>query len=241
MKTRKLQRYKKGSLFNETGPPNQCQCGIECNRPALAKEAFCKAHINQCPRFSPMSGWEPEYDPKLWNSRMAFRETHNCFSYAMNVFDKKQVYKCKHTNNCNVGLHQPGYSSGYNGFTNSEPKTCPNMIARIFGDNPSIQMTDFATKCPAGYSKAAVIIDASDDYHFLRQDSSGYWSHKPGSNRVKNVDAFGHKICDPKLANYNYQQAKKGILNYDIFCSYLCVPRNRPLYLSSQRRATRRL
>ena len=186
-----------------------------------------------CTRVSPLSGWEPEYDPKLWNSRMAFRETHNCFSYAMNVFDKRQVAKCNSEDDCNTPFHQPGTAAGYNRFDDRLPKTCPNMLARIFGDNPTVQMTDFTSKCPDGYSKMALIIDESDDYHFLRQDSNGFWSHKPGARMVKNTDAFKHKIKDPRLANYNYVLSEKGELNYDIFCSYMCVPRNRPLYMKA--------
>lgn len=150
----------------------------------------------------------------------------------MNVFDPRQVAKCKKKGEyCSAPFHQPGSAAGYAGFSNSTPKTCPNMLARIFGDNPTITMTDYSAKCPAGYSKIALIIDASDDYHFLRQDSNGYWSHKPGARSVTNVDARGHLIWDPRLANYDYTAAGDGTLNYDIFCSYMCVPRNRPLYL----------
>ena len=118
------------------------------------------------------------------------------------------------------------------------------MLARIFGDNSSVTMSDFTSQCPANYSKIAVIVDQSDDYHFLRQDSTKFWSHKPGSQKVINIDAYGHRIWDPKLANYNYAQADpEASLNYDIFCSYLCVPRNRPLYLKASggsRKATTR-
>ena len=149
----------------------------------------------------------------------------------MNVYDPRQVAKCKSKDDCNVPFHQPGSSAGYPGFSNSTPKTCPNMLARIFGDNPTIGVSDFASKCPTGYSKIALIIDESDDYHFLRQDSNGYWSHKPGARSVTNVDALGHLIWNPNLANYNYKKAGDGDLNYDIFCSFMCVPRNRPLYL----------
>lgn len=114
------------------------------------------------------------------------------------------------------------------------------MFARIVGDNPENMETDFTSKCPDNYSKIALIIDQSDDYHFLRQDSNRFWSHKPGGNKVINVDAYGHAIWDPKLANYNYKAASGETLNYDIFCSYFCVPRNRPLYLKAHGGGTRR-
>ena len=116
------------------------------------------------------------------------------------------------------------------------------MVARILGDNPNVEMTSFEEKCPTGTSKIALVVDASDDYHFFRQDSNGYWSHKPGARRVTNVDAAGSKIWDPRLAHLDYT-SNEGSLNYDLFCSYMCVPRTTPLYLrvgGGTRRAGRR-
>ena len=149
----------------------------------------------------------------------------------MNVFDKKQIDKCRGKKECNTPFHQPGAASGYSKFSNSRPKTCPNMLARIIGDNPNTYITDFTSQCKPNFSKIALIVDESDDYHFLRQDSNGFWSHKPGAQRVKNIDAYGHRIWDPKLANYDYVSRGSGDLKYDIFCSYMCVPRNIPLYM----------
>jgi hypothetical protein len=108
------------------------------------------------------------------------------------------------------------------------------MIARILGDNPHIGMATFEAKCPAGSSKIALVVDESDDYHFLRQDSNGYWSQKSGARPVTNLDASRHKIWDPRLCDLNFSN-HEGVLNYDIFCSYLCVPRNRGLYLRASR------
>ena len=229
MKTRKTKRM--GTDYHETAIPDQCQCSIMCTKRALPKEAFCSQHLHKCPRESPLSSWEPEYDPSLWNMYIAIKETHNCFSYAMNVFDKRQIAKCKGLKSCNTSFHQPGSASGYSRFSNSRPKTCPNMLERIMGDNPMTYITDFTTQCKENFSKIALIVDESDDYHFLRQDSNGYWSHKPGAQRVKRIDARGHKIWDPKLANYDYTTNGNSDLKYDIFCSYMCVPRNVPLYM----------
>lgn len=104
------------------------------------------------------------------------------------------------------------------------------MVGRLLGDNPTMKLSSFTGKCPARTSKIALVVDADEDYHFFRQDSNGMWSHKPGGTPVTNVDADGRLIYDPKLANRNYD--KKGSkLNYDIFCSYMCVPRDRPLSL----------
>ena len=104
------------------------------------------------------------------------------------------------------------------------------MVARILGDNPTMRIVRFQQKCPAHTSKIAIVVDKDEDYHFYRQDSNGMWSHKPGGTAVTDKDADGRPIYDPKLTNRNYD-GKGSKLNYDIFCSYFCVPRDRPLYL----------
>jgi hypothetical protein len=150
----------------------------------------------------------------------------------MNVNDPKQIARCFGKNECNAPFHQPGAAAGYKRFRADNPKTCPNMMARILGDNPNIRMTTFEEKCPANTSKIALVVDESDDYHFFRQDSNGYWSHKPGARRVTNRDAAGQLIWDPQLAYLDYTaENNNSRLNYDIFCSYMCVPRTLPLYL----------
>ena len=233
------QKRKRGTHFHETGEKHQCQCDIRCNSLAVDGEAFCEEHLSQCPNKSALTGLEPEYEPNRWNLNKLLRLTHNCFAYAMNIYDTKQIAKCKDKKKCDASFHQPGFASGHESFSNYAPKTCPNMMVRMFGDNPDIIMSDFTSQCPPNYSKIALIIDESDDYHFLRQDKNKYWSHKPGARRVTNLDAAGHKIWNPKLANYNYRSDKKSDLNYDIFCSYMCVPRGIPLYLKARGGGTR--
>lgn len=225
-------KNRRGTHFHETGEANQCQCFAQCPKKSLPGEAFCQEHLHNCPRISPLTGAEPAYEPNRWNLNKKFKNTHNCFAYAMNVFDKRQLSRCK-KKDCDVSFHQPGEASGYRRFSDANPKTCPNLIARVIGDNSTIVMSDFTSKCPQKTSKIAIIIDESDDYHFLRQDANKFWSHKPGARDVTNVDALGHRIWDPKLAYYNYTDKPKNVLNYDVFCSYMCVPRDRPLYLKA--------
>ena len=104
------------------------------------------------------------------------------------------------------------------------------MVARILGDNPDIRMTTFESRCPVSTSKIALVVDPNEDYHFFRQDSNMLWSHKAGARPVKNVDAVGRTIWDPQLAYLNYTNGDSS-LNYSVFCSYLCVPRIKKLYL----------
>ncbi len=192
---------------------------------------MCSYHLKTgCPRKSPLSGFEPHYEPDKWNGRREIRETHNCFAYAMNINDPKQIVDCQKDKDCNVPFHQPGSASGHNRFRADRSKTCSEMVARILGDNPSIRMTTFTGVCPAGTSKITIVVDPKEDYHFFRQDTNGYWSHKPGGTKVTNLDSSDRPIYDPKLANRDYTD-KNGRLNYDRFCSYLCVPRLRALHL----------
>lgn len=208
----------------------RCQCQPSCRRVPDIKKALCKIHTRKCKRASPRSGWEPKYEPNRWNDKQELRETHNCFAYAMNIHDPKQVRACKAMSDCNVPFHQPGSASGHPRFSSQKAKTCPNMIARILGDNPSISMTTFTAKCPAHTSKIALVVDPDEDYHFYRQDSNGMWSHKPGGLPVTNLDSAERPIHDPALCARNYDgPASK--LNYEYFCGYMCVPRDKPLHL----------
>ena len=227
MNSTRKKRSKK--LVQKTGKKKQCQCSSTCKRNAMINSYFCIHHQEKCHRVSPLSGSEPDYDPTFWNSQYKIKETHNCFAYAFNINDPSQLEKCN-DENCDVPFHQPGMASGHEKFKSDKPKTCPNMVARLFGDNPNIQMCTFQAQCPAGSSKIALIVDENEDYHFLRQDSNGLWSHKPGARKVTNRDANNNLIYDPALANYDYK-AKNGHLNYDTFCSYLCVPRVTPVKL----------
>ena len=52
------------------------------------------------------------------------------------------------------------------------------------------------------------------------------WSHKPGGMPVTNLDASKRRIYDPALSNRNYT-GDNSTLDYDTFCGYLCIPRDR--------------
>lgn len=228
--------------------PARCQCLATCPNPPLSGEAFCEKHMKSCPRRAPLSGSEPKYEPNRWNEKKEVRTTHNCFSYAFNVIDSKQINNCLKDPKCDVPFHQPGSVSGWPKFNDKDPKTCPNMIGRLLGDNPSLIPSSFELRCPRGTSKIALVVDEDEDYHFLRQDAPGpndkgigYFSQKSGAMPVKNVDALGYKIFDVQLANHNFSRPKGDNLNYDRFCGYFCVPRNRPLFIKiGGRRKTKR-
>jgi len=204
----------------------RCQCLASCPGKPLAGKPFCAKHTS-CPRSAPLSGWEPPYEPDRWNED-SVRQSHNCFMYSMNIQDPKQIDDCK--KDCDLPFHQPGSPSGFPKFNNTEPKSCPNMIARLIADNPTIKPSSFELRCPRGSSKVALIVDEDQDYHFLRQDSNGFFSQKSGSLAVTNLDALGHTIFDVQLANHNWSRRGDPLV-YDRFCGYFCIPRDRPLFV----------
>ena len=227
------------SAIKMNDSPGRCQCMATCPKPAIEGKAFCKKHMSFCPRRAPLSGSEPRYEPDRWNKDNTIRLSHNCFSYSYNIIDPKQIENCKKDPECDPPFHQPGSESGYPRFNDTDPKTCPNMIARLMGDNPRrIIPSSFELKCPRGTSKIALVVDEDQDYHFLRQDAPkpgskvGMFSQKSGAMPVTNLDAKGHEIFDVALADHNFNTSKrKDPLNYDRFCGYFCIPRHEPLYI----------
>ena len=156
--------------------------------------------------FSPKSGSEFNYDPKIWNEDYKTKNSHNCYSYAMGKIVKELKSKA-----------QPGYSSAYDHIELNNYK-CSSFYKRLKKDAPGSHLQYFDKPCLKGFYKVFLTLDKENDYHWYRQDSNGYWSHKPGSSKVTNLDADDKKIKNPSKANRNY-----GYLNYKTPCFYACV------------------
>lgn len=201
----------------------RCQCSASCTNPPLDNSPFCATHMKFCPRQSPMTGFEPKFAPDLYNKHKGVKEALNCFAYA---FDYRRLPKRCTADSCPVSFPQPGRASGYPKWSKVKGKRCPDLMGRLFGDVPDLKATTFEKRCPSKSSKIALVVDEDEDYHFYRQDSNGYWSHKPGATDVTHIDATGRPIYDPQLASRLYPG-----LHYNQFCSYLCAPRTRKLTL----------
>lgn len=161
-----------------------------------------------------------------YNNNIFVKESHNCYTYFLNMKSQKAVDLCKQ----DYGEHnfcrraQPGYYSGYEPLQKTD-YNCPTIMKRTLEDNPEIyQVDDINAKCKPGYYKGALVVAPGRDYHYYRQDDdgAGFWSHKPGYKPSTTRDSDGNLIVDPQLASRNYG----GTLNYSEFCGYLCVPRN---------------
>lgn len=156
--------------------------------------------------FSPKSGSEFPYDPKIWNEDYQTKNSHNCYSYALGKIVKKLKSKA-----------QPGYSSAHDHIELNNYK-CSSFLKRLKKDAPGSHLQYFDKPCLNGFYKIFLTLDKENDYHWYRQDSNGFWSHKPGSSKVTNLDADNKKIKNPVKANRDY-----GMLNYKTPCFFACI------------------
>ena len=163
-----------------------------------------------------------------FNKNRFVRESHNCYTYFLNMKNQEAVDKCKKDlDNKNIcSRSQPGYYSGHDYLNESDYK-CPVIMKRTLDDNQNIlplSIQDSQKPCPKGFYKGALVVAPGRDYHYYRQDDdlNGRWSHKPGYKPSTNKDSKGEDIYDPRTASRDYG----GTLNYKDFCGYMCVPRN---------------
>jgi hypothetical protein len=165
-----------------------------------------KKYFDNKKELSPLSGSENDYNPDLWNKDSNIKESHNCYSYAMGKIIKSLRSKA-----------QPGYSSGHNHLMNNQ-FTCSQFKDRIKKDSPGNYIESFDNACYPGFYKVFLALDSPNDYHWWRQDSNGYWSHKPGSTEVTDLDADGKKIKNPLKSNRDFKHR-----NYNTPCFFACV------------------
>jgi hypothetical protein len=213
-----------------------------CNSLSETKDGFCQKH-KDCFDFMKLftNGYEPEYEPKKWNSYKFVKGSHNCYAYFLDAPNRSLTIKCEElcyddincpdsNNTCRDLIPQPGDAALIlkDGSTQRKPKEylCPNMIKRIKADNPKIKQTNFTNKCPDNYFKGAMVVDHKNTFHFYRLNKDGVWSHKPGITSVKTVDAYGKPIAVPHFADRNYVRNGSSNINYDDFCGYFCIPHN---------------
>ena len=156
--------------------------------------------------FSPLSGSERQYNPDLWNKNKNIKETHNCYSYALGKIVKKLNSKA-----------QPGYASGFN-YINDDDYSCSEFKKRLEKDSPGSYLEKFDNKCIPGFYKIFLALDVKNDYHWWVHNNNKYWSHKPGSTEVVDVDADGKKIKNPVLSNRDFKHR-----NYYKPCFFACV------------------
>ena len=172
---------------------------------------FNKGNENKKVVFSKLNGSEPVLNKNKWNNNVKIKKTHNCYAYVLDIINSN--FKSK---------PQPGYSSGYSYISDNDIRKCDKIFSRIKADNPTFIRSNYTEKCPLGYNKGYLAIDDGSltndtDYHFYRLDSSGLWSHKPGSTSVSTKNSNGKSIIAPHKSK---RESNSHIYNKS--CGYFC-------------------
>jgi len=133
----------------------------------------------------------PPYYPDYWNDRSIIQKNNNCYNYSNN----------KRTDT----FAQPGRAGGdmYSSID------CIEVTNGAIADG--LIPTTASEIPPPGKTKIAMVIWPDTDYHWYRQDSDGYWTHKPGQTAATNLDNSGNIITNPETADRG---------GYTIFCGY---------------------
>jgi hypothetical protein len=208
---------------------------------------------NGCSVKGGLSGYEPKYRPEDYNSDSAIQHSHNCFAYALGVKDYKKIKNCRKNKECK--FHVPGKTKKHPEFSGQMGKTCSDVIGRTMADVPRGYITNFITACKPNFSKIAVVVDEKNDLHYYKQSQSkesdktvtkervGLWDHKPGARKVTDKDAYGAKIYRPDLASrcYPRETPEDSGLNYNSFCSYMCIPRDQEIIVAGGGRSRSRI
>ena len=163
-------------------------------------------------------------DDDTYNNNLFLRESHNCYTYFLNLKSKEAMELCKkdfkNYNMCRRA--QPGYLSGFKQLSKKD-YNCPEIEKRTLADNPLIYKVKIAKKkCDPRFYKGAMVVAPGRDYHYYRLNNEGVWTHKPGYKPSTRYDSDRNLILDPQWAARDYG----GTLNYKNFCGYYCVPRN---------------
>lgn len=139
----------------------------------------------------PVSGFELNYEPSLWNDQGNVQYSTNCYAYAL---DRRLGFS-------RGDKLQPGELSGQP-LSSSSDIEVSRIIELVEADAAAegfvFESVSADEICSNGTYKVALVVDPKIDYHWYRQNSDGKWSHKPGHTEVTNTDASGNVIYDPQ-------------------------------------------
>ena len=152
----------------------------------------------------PESGYELDYDPDLWvetndNSKDPYP---NCYAYILNArfFPDGLIDTSDNLTN----VLQPGDFAGdpYDQYTGNLGDRVVDAVERDAAAQGFVfQQVGKYEICPEGTYKVALVYAGGQAYHWYRQDSNGFWSHKDGHSAATNLDLRANFIVDPEYAD----------------------------------------
>jgi len=153
---------------------------------------------------TPIKGGDgiPKYDPKTdcGGCFITKEPNNNCYNYGTDIL----------TNT----FAQPGRGTGQKWQKN----TCDDVKRAAIADGLQWLGTTLPSQKPAVGHYITLLIWPNNNFHWVRLDDNGKWSHKAGGTPVKNKDNKGLDITDP---------SKQDFSPWSQFCGYmLVVPSN---------------
>ncbi|MFL6258362.1 MAG: hypothetical protein ACJ76Y_01515 [Thermoanaerobaculia bacterium] len=138
----------------------------------------------------------PTFKPELWLDDCT-RKKNNCYNYALDKITNSYA--------------QPGRA--YVASIVNGRDACYQVKAAAQTDGLEVAKTGLPPLDRGlGWYVALAVKSGSNEYHWFRQDSDGYWSHKLGKLNPSRTDARGKIIRDPEHCDR---------FNYDHFCGYM--------------------
>ena len=149
----------------------------------------------------------PRWEPGKWNNNRRILLSTNCYAYACNDA-YHHAYKTK---------PQPGELANMP-FRRVQDFSDSRVRLRVMGDDLMRGRNQIQRLIPMvrlrsdpvpdhvvnvkGYYLIALVVAPHEDYHWVRQDNDGMWSHKPGHTEVTDLDWHGRPIYDPRDATF---------------------------------------
>lgn len=152
----------------------------------------------------------PTYNPILWKSNSLIRNSTNCYAYACDdpynhAFLDKPQPGTYHEESVNGQMtnRDVRYGVERDDQTRNHMQT-KRLIPLISMRDETARQNRVAIANTVGHYLIALFVARGVDYHWLRQDRNGLWSHKPGHSLATNLDASGNLIRDPRDCDMYY-------------------------------------
>ena len=122
----------------------------------------------------------PPYNPSKWNDGGSVQYNNNCYNYA--------------NDEITMTFAQPGKWGGCYPWSIS----CSNVYDAAQCDG-LVPISGGSATCPDSMHRVYLVTRPGWDYHWYRQDTDGYWSHKPGSTPARDYDDSYQSISNPSM------------------------------------------
>lgn len=151
------------------------------------------------------------FNPAAWDDDLILKAHTNCLTYALN---------CPEMDHARIGeLRQPQHLPRL---------SAPFDAARLKNELEKEGLREISERDAVTHKGhvIALLISPTYDYHFLRRDDNGAWSHKRVNAAPRQTDSNGTIIRNPRDAFIKVN----GFAPYDQFGGYFAVPENGILF-----------